>query len=117
VSRPHGEPGLRGPGLARHIDRAEGVDVDHVEVRGAGGQLGFGERVDLRTGEPVAVPGVGVCRQIDPVGVGPDVRIVAEVRAGVDTPGVRAVVRDVDPVDVPATGGIAGLKKRCVAAS
>ena len=55
----------------------------HRHARSPGGQLRLREGVDLRAGEAVAVPRVGVGGDVEAVRVRTDVRIVAQVRAGV----------------------------------
>src|SRR5690348_10397401 len=104
MRRPDGEAGLGRAGIARRVHRAEGVDVHDVDVRRTRRQLGLGQRVDLRAGEAVTVPRIGVGGQVDAVGIRTDVRVVAEERTGVHTTGVGAVVGDVDLVDVPGPG-------------
>ena len=98
---PHGEARLRRAGVTRSVDHAGRVDVLHVHAGRAGGELCLRERVDLRAREAVATPRIGVRRDVEAVGVGPDVRVIAEIRTGVRASGVRAVVGDVDLVDVP----------------
>ena len=73
---------------------------------GACGKLRLREGVDLRPGEAVEVPRIRVRRDVEAVRVGADMRIVAQIGPGVGTPSVRAVVRNVDVVNVPGTGRV-----------
>ena len=103
LRRPHREAGLvRARRLTgRDVDRSECVDVGHSDRGGAGSELPLRERVDLRAVETVAAPGIRVRRDIEPVCVGADVRVVTKARTGVGTAGIRSVVGDVGPIDVP----------------
>ncbi len=103
---PDGEAGLRRAGLARSVDHARRVDVNDVHRRGPGGELGLRQRIDLRAAEAVAAPRVCVGGQVDAVRISSDVRVVAQVRAGIGTTGVGAVVGHIDPVDVPRPGRV-----------
>ena len=104
LGRPDREARLRAE--RRRVDQAEGIEVDHVDRRRARGELGLRERVNLRAREAVAAPRIGVGRDVEPVCVGPDVGVIAEIRARVDAAGVRSVICDVDAVDVPAPGRV-----------
>ena len=68
---------------------------------GAGGELSLREAVNLGAREAVAAPRVRIGGDVEAVGVRADVRVVAEVRAGVGAAGVRAVARNVEAVEVP----------------
>src|SRR5262249_55315135 len=111
---PEREAPLRRTRLGPGADHAGGVDVLHRHARGARGELRLRQRIDLRPAEPVFVPRIRVGREVDPVRVGADVWVVAEIRPRVLAAGIRAVVGDVDPVYVPATRWVACLAHRQV---
>ena len=50
-------------------------------ARGACGELGLRQRIDLRPAESVGVPRIRVGGEIDPVRVGADVRLVGQYRS------------------------------------
>jgi hypothetical protein len=79
-------PGWVAPVSLGAFDHARGVDVLHGHVRRARGKLRLRERVDLRSGESVAAPRVGVRRDVEPVRVCTDMRVVAEIWAGLTPP-------------------------------
>ena len=109
LRRPDREARLRRARVARSVHHAGRVDVLHVHDCGTCGELRLRVGVDLRTGEAVAAPRVRIGGDVEPVGVRPDVRVVAEVRAGVRAADVRPVIRDIGAVDVPAAGRIRRL--------
>ena len=109
LRRPDCEARLRGTCVTRGVDHARRVDMLHVHACGPRCELRLGEGVQLSPGEAVATPWIRVRGDVEPVGIRPDVRVVAEVRARVRATRVRAVVRHVDPVDVPAARRIRGL--------
>jgi hypothetical protein len=83
--------------------------VSHRHARGARGQLRLGECIDLRAAKAVAAPWIGVGRDVEPVCVRADVRVVAEIGTRIRATGVRPITRDIDVVDVPATSWVRRL--------
>jgi hypothetical protein len=88
---------------------AGGVELGDQDVGVAAGQRALGERVHLGAVVLRAEERVFVRRQVEALGVDPDVRVVADARAvGVDRRAVAAVVGHVHPVEVPGLPRVGG---------
>src|SRR5262249_45211963 len=81
-------------------------------ARGAGRQLRLGEGVDLSAVKIAGAPRVRIRGDVEAIGVGPNVRVVAEARARAAGVAGGAVVGHINAIDVPLPGWVGGLANR-----